>query len=383
MEFEFDKVINRQDGFSLKWSRFPSDVLPLWVADMDFKAPAPILTALKERIDHGIFGYSSQPKDLAEIVKDRLKQKYDWEIETEDIMFIPGVMTGVNAVARAIGSPNENILVQTPVYYPFLDVAENSQKTLKCSELINVKGQYEINYEEFQNHLEQRTKLFLLCNPHNPVGKVFNKSELEKIANMCLANNTIICADEIHSDMTFSSHQHIPIATLSPEVANSTVTVIAPSKTFNIPGLASSVLIVQNAEIRKKIKMVLSGLTMGINLLGYSAALAAYRDCSEWHTALLKYLENNRDFLFNEIKSHFPEIKMTPPEATYLAWLDCRRLKIPSRAFEFFLQEAKVGLSDGKTFGKGGEGFVRLNFGCPLSTLKEALNRMKTALNKV
>lgn len=382
MKFDFDKVINRQDGFSLKWTKYPKDVLPLWVADMDFRAPEPVIDAIRERVEHGVFGYAPQPRDLAEVIQVRMKHLYNWDIKVEDILFVPGVMSGVTATARAIGSPGGSVLIQTPVYYPFLDVGKDSKKNLNCSELVNDQGEYQVNFDEFEEHFTQRTKLFLLCNPHNPIGKVFKKEELEKMAEICLDNNTIICSDEIHSDLVYAPHKHIPIATLSPEVANSTVTVIAPSKTFNIPGLASSILIVQNKKIRNKIKEVLSGIVSGINLLGYAASLAAYQKSGDWQKAVLSYLEGNRDYILQEIKAHFPNIKMRSPSATYLAWLDCKSLDVPGDPCDFFLKKAKVGLSNGKTFGKGGEGFLRLNYGCPRSTLKEAFQRMKNALDQ-
>jgi len=379
----FDRLIDRRHTDSAKWRRYDEDVLPLWVADMDFAAPEAVLHALKERVAHGIFGYGIPPDGLREVIQERLARLYGWCIETGDVFFIPGVVTGFNQVCQAIGAPGDEIVVETPVYYPMLDAPRNAGRTLKTMPLVECPERYERDLEAFEQAITERTPLFLLCNPHNPVGRVFERTELERLAEVCLRHDVVICSDEIHCDLVFQGHPHIPIASLSPEVAAQTITLFAPSKTYNVAGLSCSVGVVQNPELRAKLKATGAGLIPHVNVLGYTAALAAYRDGQEWLDALLVYLEANRDYLLDYIADHLPGIKCQRSEGTYLAWLDCREASIPGNPHEFFLERARVALNDGAVFGEGGEGFVRLNFGCPRATLTEALERMRKALESL
>ena len=241
-------------------------------------------------------------------------------------------------------------------------------------------GSYEIDFDRFEGAITERTRLFVLCNPHNPVGRVFRRDELEGMAATCLRRDLVICSDEIHCDLVFPGHRHVPIASLAPEIADRTITLMAPSKTFNVPGLKCSVAIVQNEELRKKLKRTKTGLVHGVNVMGLVAAEAGYRDGGPWLAALLRYLEANRDYLAGYVEANLPGITMSEPEGTYLAWLDCREAGIPGSPHEFFLQKARVAVNDGKVFGRGGEGFVRLNFGCPRAQLTEALEKMKESL---
>lgn len=382
MPYNFDRPIDRRHTGSLKWHQYGDDVLPMWVADMDFQSPDAAIHALRERIGHGIFGYGTLLPGLAEVVMDRLATLYDWHVSPEDLIFLPGVATGFNLVCRALALPGDGVLAQTPVYPPILSAPANAELTRNEMELTQQPdGCYTIDFAAFEGAITDRTRVFILCNPHNPVGRAFQRHELERMAEMCLRHDVAICSDEIHCDLLFRGTRHMPIATLDAEIAQRTVTLMAPSKTFNLAGLQCSVAIVQNAEWREKIQAARAGLVHDVNILGMVAALAAYRDGQQWLDELLLYLEANRDLLLQYVETNLPGIRMGKPEATYLAWLDCRQAGIPGNPHEFFLQKARVAMNDGATFGKGGEGFVRLNFGCPRSMLLEALQRMRAALN--
>jgi cystathionine beta-lyase len=379
--FDFDTLPDRRASDSIKWHYFGSDVIPMWVADMDFRSPEAVIQALQQRIAHGIFGYPMDPPELKEVVVQRMAERYGWQIATSDIVLVPGVVTGFNLVCRALASEGSAALIQTPVYPPFLQAPANAGMERREMQLMLLPdGTYSIDFDAFEDAITDRTNLFILCNPHNPVGRVFTQRELERMAEICLRHQLTICADEIHSDLVFPGHFHLPIATLDAEVAKRTVTLIAPSKTFNIAGLECSAAIIQDADLRKQFIHACQGLVHGVNVLGQVAALAAYKDGQPWLDALLVYLKENRDYLFDFVNHELPGVNMASPEGTYLAWLDCRQAAVGGDPFKFFLEKAQVGLNDGKDFGRGGEGFVRLNFGCPRSMLTEALQRMKQAL---
>ncbi len=384
MTFKLDHIIDRRGSDSAKWGRYDEDVLPLWVADMDFAVPEPVIRALRERVEHGVFGYGLEPEELREVVVARLKRLYNWQVSPEAIVFMPGVVTGFNMACRAVTCPGDGVLVQTPVYFPILYAPGHAGLTCDEMELTwQPDGRYTIDYAAFEAAITDRTRIFILCNPHNPVGRVFRRDELERMADICLRHDVVICSDEIHCDLLFSESRHVPIASLAPEIAERTITLIAPSKTFNIAGLKCSVGIVENAELREKLRAARVGLVPGINIMGYAAALAAYRDGRPWLEKVLRYLEANRDFVVDWVNVELPGVTTVKPEGTYLAWLDCRQSGIPGNPHEFFLEKARVAVNDGAVFGKGGEGFVRLNFACPRSMLVEALGRMKDALASV
>jgi cystathionine beta-lyase len=358
-------------------------LLPMWVADMDFRSPEPVVAALLERVQHGVFGYPQEPAELRKILVERLAEHYDWAVRPEEILLSAGVVTGFNQACHAYGQPGEDVLIQTPVYGPFLGAPKWAQMNLIDSHLVQgPDGQYRIDFDEFERTITDKTKLFILCNPHNPVGRVYTREELACMAEICLAHNVIICSDEIHCDLVFSGHTHIPIGSLSPEVARRTITLMAPSKTFNIAGLDCSFTVIQDEALRKKFISSGKGLVKGVNVLGLTAAIAAFKDGQPWLDELLVYLEGNRDFMVKFVAENMPKIVMGTPEGTYLAWLDCRPLELGQNPFEFFMKNARVGLGDGKGFGHGGEGFVRLNFGCPRSMLVEALEKMAEAVAK-
>jgi cystathionine beta-lyase len=388
MIYDFDNVPERRPTDSIKWNAYDADVLPLWVADMDFPAPEPVLRALHERVEHGIFGYpavSNRPGELGElrqVLVERLENLYGWQVGPDELLFLPGVVTGLNLACHALAEPGGGVLVQTPVYPPFLRTADNSGMLRQEMELSRIPdGSYEINWETFEAAISDQTRIFTLCNPHNPVGRVFRRDELEKMAEICLRHGVVICSDEIHCDLLFSGQRHIPIASLDAEVAQQTITLMAPSKTFNIAGLQCSFIVVQNPQLRSKLQAAHKGLVAWVNVLGLTAGLSAYRDGQEWLDQLLVYLESNRELVYDFVAREMRGVSLAKPEGTYLAWLDCRQAGIDGNPYEFFLKQARVALNDGATFGKGGEGFVRLNFACPRHRLVDALERMRQALD--
>jgi len=383
VKYDFDRVIERRGTDSYKWKRYDEEVIPLWIADMDYISAEPIIQALHQRVDHGIFGYTRPTDELRIVIRERLKRLYQWDIQYEEIIFLPGLVTGLNLSFHVYAAPGEGVLIQPPIYFHFVKDPVMHGRVLNDPPLIQNGDTYEIDFEAFERSITDRTKVFLLCNPHNPVARVYTVKELEKIAEICLRYNIIICSDEIHCDLLYPGYHHIPIATLSPEVANKTVTLMAPSKTYNLAGLSCGFAIIKNPDLRKIWETASYGLIPNVNIMGHVAALAGFRDGQEWLDQLLIYLKGNRDFLSHYIKNRFPNIRMIKIEATYLAWLDCREAGIPGNPSEFFLKNSKVALNDGSEFGRVGEGFVRLNFACPRKTLNEALERMRAGLKKL
>jgi cystathionine beta-lyase len=390
MIYDLDHVPERRPTDSIKWNLFEADVLPMWVADMDYPVAEPILRSLRERVEHGIFGYPGfvHPKpgsisDFQALLVERMQARYHWHVEPEEIIPLPGVIIGLNLTCHALAATGGGVLIQTPVYPPFFRVAGNTRMELQESNLARLPdGHYEVDWDNFEAAITDQTRVFILCNPHNPVGRVFRREELERMADICLQHGVTICSDEIHCDLIFPGNRHIPIASLDEEIARNTVTLMSPTKTYNIAGLQCSFAIVQNPELRKKMEQAMQGLVMWVNLMGMNAAIAAYRDGQEWLDQVLGYMESNRDYLAEYIKNQVPQINMVKPEGTYLAWLDCRQAGIQGNPCEFFIKEARVGFNDGATFGKGGEGFVRLNFACTRAVLTQALGQMKSALER-
>jgi cystathionine beta-lyase len=381
MPYDFDCIVNRCGTDSVKWCHYPSDALPLWVADMDFRSPEPVIAALRERVQHGVFGYGKEPPELRAVIVERLQRLYGWQVAPEWLVFLPGVVIGFNLTCRAFAAPGDGVLLQTPAYPPILSAPQNAGCTRDEMELaVQADGHYAIDLDLLERTITERTRVFILCNPHNPVGRVFTRQELQGMAEICLRHNLVICSDEIHCDFVYGGAEHIPIAALDPEVAAHTITLMAPSKTFNIAGLHFAVGIVPNEELRKQLCAAKNGLVHEPDILGYTAALAAYRDGQPWLQELMRYLEANRDFIVEYVNERLPGIHAHKPEGTYLLWLDCRQAGIPGNPHKFFLERAKVALNDGPDYGRGGEGFLRLNFGCPRTTLHEALERMEMAL---
>jgi len=386
--FDFDIVTDRSGTDCAKWEFFGEDVLPLWVADMDFKAPPAILQALQERVSHGIFGYTMPPPALREIVVQRMQERYNWTVDPEHILFLPGMVLGLNVVAQAVGDDGDGILMNDPVYGPFHWVPSNRARFPQGVPMRRVEDDdqtfhYEIDFDALENAILPQTSLYYLCNPHNPIGQSFTPEELQRLGELCLKHNVVICADEIHSDLLLGDTVHTPIATLSPELEQQTVTLIAPTKTYNIAGLACSVAIVPNDEIRQKMAKISQMSGYHVDTLAFTAALAGYRDSEDWLHALRDYLTENRDFVLNFIHEHLPMLKTTVPQSTYLLWIDASALPLDDyeNAHDFFLKEAKVAVNPGTFFGAGYEPYVRLNFAAPRSLLEDGLNRMKKAVD--
>jgi cystathionine beta-lyase len=382
MYHDFDEIIPRRGTESVKWRHYDEDVLPLWVADMDFRSPAPVIRALADRVAHGVFGYGIEPAELRQVIVERLAQLYGWEITPEDVVFVPGVVSGFNLVLRALARPGDGVLVQTPVYPPVLTAPGNQGLVREEMELTRAAdGTYSVDMDAFEAAITGRTRLFLMTNPHNPVGRVFRPDELAQMADACLRHDLLICSDEIHCDLLFQGQHHTPIASIDPAVAQRTVTLMAPSKTYNIAGLECSFAVIQNAELRRRVQAARADMVGAPNILAFVAGLAAYTEGGPWLEDLRCYLEANRDFLVDYVNTQLPGVQMGRPEGTYLGWLDCRQAGLGGQdPYRFFLKQARVALNSGKSFGKGGEGFVRLNFGCPRSALKAALERMRDAL---
>jgi cystathionine beta-lyase len=384
MIHDFDRLIERRGTGSSKWFKYPADVLPLWVADMDFRSPEPVIRALRERVEHGCFGYGHQLEvtELNEVFADRLQKRYGWRVSPEAILPVPGVTPGNNVACRVLTAPGQGILMQTPLYPPLLRVPGNLGLRFDEVPLApDAGGRYGIDHAAIEAAIKPDTRVLLLCNPHNPVGRVFSREELTGLAEICLEHGLAIVADEVHCDLVFAGHRHVPIASLDEEIGARTVTLMAPSKTFNLAGLKCSVAIITDHGLRERFIAARADLVQAVNILGYTAALAAYRDGQPWLDDLLRYLEANRDFLAGFVRQHLPGVSMVVPEGTYLAWLDCRAAgPAAPDPFTFFLERARVAFNDGALFGKNGRGFVRLNFGCPRSLLEEALARIRDAL---
>jgi len=386
MIYDFDQLIDRRRTESSKWRHYDADVLPLPVADMDFVSPEPVVRALRERVEHGIFGYGVPLPEFYDVLLAHLKARYDWKVSAEAIVLLPGVVAGFNLALRAAAQRGDGLLLQTPLYPPMRRAPDNiGLQTHGMSLTRQADGYYSIDFDAFEAAIQPHTRAFILCNPHNPVGRVYQRQELERMAEICLRHDLDICADEIHCDILFDQHVHVPIATLDAAIAERTVTLMAPSKTYNLAGLQSAFAIIPNAELRARFIAQRVDLTHRmVNIFGYTAALAAYRDGQEWLDQALRYLQANRDATQAYVEAHLPGVTMRAPEGTYLAWLDCRQAGIPDNAAHaFFLREARVALNEGLDFSPDGAGFARLNFACPRARLIEALDRMRGALQRL
>jgi len=380
----FDEPVERRGSDSFKWGLYANrgDVLPLWVADMDFRSDPAITDALVRRAREGVYGYAQDSKAAIGALIDHHRDRYGFAIDPAWVVPVPGLVCGLNVLCRAVGKPGDAVATTVPVYPPFLEAPTLAGRSLVTAPMTrDAQGRPAFDRAALEAALTPATRLFILCNPHNPVGRVYTAGELERLAEICLRRNVLICSDEIHCDLIYSGHRHVPIASLQPEIAQNSITLMAPSKTFNIPGLQCSFAVVQNPELRQRLQKASEGMGGWVNLMGLVAGQAAYQHGQEWLGSLMTYLQGNRDFLFDFVNQRLPGVRMAKPEGTYLGWLDCREAGIDGNPYEYFLQKARVAVNDGKAFGSGGEGFVRLNFGCPRSMLEEALSRMEDALH--
>ncbi len=379
--YDFDRVIDRRHSDSHKWTEYPEDVIAMWLSDMDFPAAPEIISALHARVEHGVFGYVLPPPQLAELFVEHLRKKYHWEVPVEQVVYSPSTHDGFNLTAKAVGSSGDSILMLTPLYPPLLTTpARADRKAITVRFPQDSKGRFILDFDAIESAIEKNTRMLLFSNPHNPGGHIFTRDELERLGEICIKHDLIICSDDVHNGLVYSDATYTPFAAVSPELADRSVILTGPSKTYNLPGLKISLAVIPNPVLRQKIRDQIDRYPY--STLALVAAMTAYRECDAWYEQMMHYLQANRDYLYQFVKSELPQIGMSLPGATYLAWLDCRRLNLPEKASEFFLREAKVGLTDGTYFGAGGEGFVRLNFACSRSVLVQALERIKGALQR-
>ncbi len=376
---DFDFSPDRTGTDSLKWARYAGrDILPMWLADMDFRSPQPVIQALQSRIEHGIFGYSIPGTQTAEAVIHWMQTRHQWTIRPDWIVWLPGLVCGLNVVCRAFAESAQEILATTPIYPPFLSAPRFSDRKLVRCPLKRENTFYSFDFQQLEQTISPQTKVFLFCSPHNPTGRLWTRDELESVAQICLRKNCLICSDEIHADLVLDpSKKHIPTASISKDIADRTITLASPSKTFNLPGLSCAFAIISNEHLRAQFTQTMQGVIPHVNALGLAACRAAYTKGSAWLADLLDYLRVNRDLVYETIQ-RIPGLSMGSVEGTYLAWIDCRGLGLPNPSA--FFEDAGVGMQDGAEF--DAPGFVRLNFACPRSRLQEALRRIQKAITE-
>jgi len=400
MTYNFDAEISRKNTHSVKWELLQTDknpekaeytdrffgenrILPMWVADMDFPSPPPVIEALEARARHGIFGYTYQTDSYYQAVTGWMQKRHGWTVESDWILTTPGVVPAVNMLVQAFVGSGEKVLLQKPVYYPFFSAINNNEAQIANNSLQLDNGRYQMDFADLaEKAADPAVKLAILCNPHNPVGRVWSRDEMQQFGEICLQNNVLVIADEIHGDLIYSGHTFTPFATLSPTFAENSITCTAPSKTFNLAGLHTSNIIIQNKELRSRFQKVLgrNGL-FGVNPFGVVAMEAAYNHGEDWLAAVMAYIEGNLRYLEDYIAANIPQINVIRPEGTYLVWLDCRALGLDNLALKrLMLNEAGVYLDEGYIFGREGDGFERINIACPRSVLAEALDRIKNAV---
>lgn len=387
MKYDFDKVINRYNTSSVKWDEVQSvygekDLLPMWVADMDFPSPAPVIEAISEKAAYGIFGYTSRSASYFEAVIGWMERRHKWSVQKNWICHSPGVVPALSTIVLAFTNPGDKVVIQPPVYYPFRNVVEQNGREVLHNPLKYTDGRYTMDFEQLRSLLDPSVKLLILCSPHNPVGRVWTKEELTELGNICLEHNVMVVSDEIHSDLLLADQVHTPFASISERFAQNSIICTAPSKTFNLAGLQISNIIIPNKRLREVFQNKMNALSLQLgNTIGLSATESAYRHGEEWLDQLLVYLRQNLDFLTRYIEEHIEGIKVIKPEGTYLVWLDCRELGLDAKGLERLIQkQAKVALDEGYIFGTEGEGFTRINIACPRSILAEGLRRIERAV---
>jgi len=387
MPFDFDRITDRKGTWSLKWDRAErafglSDVIPMWVADMDFPAPPAVVEALTRRAGHGIYGYPMTPLSFSQTVIRWLGTRFGWVLERDWLMKAPGVVPSLSFCVRALTKPGEGIVVQTPVYFPFFGAIELNGRRLIRNPLAFRSGRFEMDFDDLERKIDPETRMIILCSPHNPVGRVWTRAELERLGALARERSLVIVSDEIHAELHYSGHKHIPTAAVNDDLAGRTITLLAPSKSFNVAGLTTSLIVAKEAGLRERIAAELraSGFEIG-NLFGLVALEAAYARGGEWLDELLVYLDGNAELLERFTAERLRPLSFIRPEGTYLGLLDCRGLGLtPQELHDFFLKKAKVYFSPGEVFGDELRGFERVNFGCPRPLLREALERIERAV---
>jgi len=388
MHYNFDEIIDRRNTncykYDLREKFFKnSDLLPMWVADMDIRTPDFILDAIGQRLEHGVLGYSYHAKSEYKSIARWMLSRHQWNVKEDWIGFAPGVVPSICFALLAYTEPGDKIIIQTPVYFPFFSVVKDYQRELTENPLREENGRYRMDLEDLKSKIDSRTKMLILCSPHNPTGNVWTREELNELTNICVENNILILSDEIHSDIVYPGHKHIPTASLNEDIAAITITLMAPSKTFNMAALSTSYYIIQNLRLREKMDKMIEKyhLTAG-NLLGNIALEAAYNKGEAWLDQLLLYLRKNVEFAGKFIRSELPMLRMINPEATFLIWIDFRQTGYDDDTVNrLLIEKANIGLSSGKIFGKDGKGFQRINIGCPQKILEKGLNRIKMVIN--
>lgn len=389
MKYNFDEIIPRKNSDCLKYDKLQEmfgtdDALSMWIADMDFRTPPFVIEALRRRLDHEVLGYTFCSPQWKPAIQNWVSRHYGWDVKEEEIGFVGGIVPAISFAVQCFTAPGDKILIQPPVYHPYHHVVKDLGRTLVYNPLRLVNGQFEIDFEDFERKIVG-CKLFLLCNPHNPGGRVWNADELVRIADICARNGVIVISDEIHCDMALTGYKHTVFATVSEAAAQNSVTLMAASKTFNIAGLKSSYHIIQNEALRKQYSEYLTRSELDTaHLFATTAVAVAYNEGDEWLAQMLQYVEENIAFLDKYLKENMPKISFIRPQASYLVFLDARELGMPQeRLVEFFLKEAKVAMNDGTMFGQEGAGFMRMNLGCPRATLQQALEQIKAAYDRL
>lgn len=386
MKYEFDQLINRRNTNSVKWDSTPENILPMWLADMDFRTATPIIQALEKRVQHGIFGYASIPDAYYEAEVSWCVKRHAFKIKKEWIEVTTGVIPALSAIVKAFTEPGDKVLIQSPVYNYFYSSIINNRCDVIRNELKYNGASYEIDFEDFERKAaDEKVKMFILCNPHNPVGRVWTSSELLRVGEICLKHNVLVVVDEIHRDLIYRGSKHIPFASMNEAFLMNSITCTAPSKPFNLAGLKTSNIIVANEEYRKKVNRSLNdNEAIEPNAFGIEALIAAYNQGEEWLDQLMDYLQGNRDTLISFINERIPQLKVIIPEATYLVWMDCSSLGIGSEELcNKIFEEGFLRINNGHTYGDTGDGFIRMNIACPRALLIEGLERLERVVKSL
>jgi len=386
LKYDFNAIIDRRNTRSYKWDQSEKlfgdkDILPLWVADMDFEGPPAVKEAILRRAEHGVYGYSVRNDSYIESITSWFQRRHDWSIQPEWISDSPGIVTSLSLAVELFSEPGGEVILQSPVYYPFYDVIKMNGRKVAKNPLILRDGRYEMDYDQLEELMKGGAKLLLLCSPHNPGGRVWEREELLKLGELCVAHGVTVISDEIHCDLVLPGHKHIPFASLSEEIADITLTTLAATKTFNLPGLQTSFIVASNPSLKRKFDYRIKTLSLHMShFFAQDAVQAAYNEGDEWLDELMQHLSGNVEYAIQYLAEHLPQVKVIRPDATYLLWMDCRELKLDIAGLKkLMFKEAKVAFSEGSVFGDEGEGYLRINLACPRSTLQEALERFTQA----